>query len=69
MTNEHSVNCKCCPNPIVRETPLRAYPGWVVRKYRDGMYDATNGIALTGGSPHFSEVVAMVRDDQKETVR
>ena len=52
-----------CPNPIVKRTPLRAYPGWVVRQYKDGMMDATDGLGLTGGSRIFAEVVAMVRVD------
>jgi hypothetical protein len=55
--------CRDYPNPIIRETPLRAYPGWIVRTYTNGMIDATNGLGLTGGSSDFAEVVAMVRED------
>ena len=51
------------PNPVIRETPLRAYPGWVVREYLDGLYDATNGLALSPGFRSFAETVAHVREE------
>jgi hypothetical protein len=57
------------PNPVVRETKLSAYPGWTVRKYRDGMYDATDGIGLTLGLPTFAEVVAEVRKEEASKKR
>lgn len=54
-----------CPNPIVKTTALRAYPGWTVREYANGKFDATNGVGLTGGHFTFSGAVADVRADAK----
>ena len=51
-------------NPIVREVPLRAYPGWRVRVYADGMHDATNGLGLSPGFDSFAETVAHVRAEE-----
>lgn len=51
------------PNPIVRVTPLRAYPGWRVRQYANGMYDATNDRGLSPGFDSFAETVAHVRGE------
>lgn len=50
-------------NPIIRETHLRAYAGWKVREYADGMFDATYtpGLGLTRGVDSFAEAVAEVR--------
>ena len=46
----------------VKATPLRAYPGWVVREYASGMYDATSTRgALSPGFSSFREAVAWVR--------
>lgn len=53
---------KLGPNPVVRETPLDRYPGWTVREYADGMYDATHrGGALSPGYRSFAEAVAHAR--------
>lgn len=49
------------PNPVVKVTPLRAYPGWAVRQYRNGKFDGTNGSALTRGCDTFQEVVVEVK--------
>jgi hypothetical protein len=59
-----TVEAEVVPNPVVKTTTLRAYPGWVVRHYQDGMMDATNNVGVTGGSDSFQEVIAMVRADQ-----
>lgn len=50
-------------NPIVRETPLTRYPGWVIREYANGMYDGASvkGPALTEGCDSFTGAVAKVR--------
>jgi len=58
---KHPVNCTCCPNPVIKETRLQAYPGWVVRQYQDGWYDGTDGRGLTIGCHSFQEVVAEIR--------
>jgi hypothetical protein len=49
-------------NPIVARTPLRAYPGWTVRRYQDGMFDCTNGVGLSPGCQTFREAVAFARN-------
>lgn len=48
---------------VVTTTPLRAYPGWVVRKFVDGWFDAiqTDGPGLTTGHRSFMATVADVR--------
>jgi hypothetical protein len=51
------------PNPVTRVTPLRAYPGWVVREYRNGVYDATNGVGLSPGFDSFAATVSHVRTE------
>ena len=53
-----------CPNPVIKTTPLRAYPGWIVREYADGMFDGTNGIGLTLGCKTFAEVIACIKQDR-----
>ena len=51
------------PNPVVKQTALRAYPGWTVREYADGMYDATGADgSLTRGVDSFRGAVAEVRE-------
>jgi hypothetical protein len=55
-----------CPNPVVKETHLRAYPGWRVRQYRNGWFDATDDYGLTLGVRSFTEAVAEVRNAVKE---
>lgn len=52
-----------CPNPVIRVIRLHAYAGWIVREYLDGMYDATNNVALSPGFPTFAETVAHVRGE------
>jgi len=47
-------------NPVIRTTRLST-PGWVVREYADGMFDATNGRSLTIGVESFAAAVAEVR--------
>lgn len=45
MTNTEHV-----PNPVIRSERLVAYPGWTLREYADGMYDAFyTGGALSPG--------------------
>jgi hypothetical protein len=52
------------PNPVISTTALRAYPGWIVRQYADGMYDAsdTRSPAISPGFDSFGECVAHVRE-------
>lgn len=52
------------PNPVVARTPLRAYPGWVVRQYADGTFDADNtrGAGLSPVVDTFREAVAWARE-------
>jgi hypothetical protein len=54
------MNAADCPNPVVKTTRLRAYPGWVVREYQDGMFDATNNVGLTRGVRSFRDAVAEI---------
>jgi hypothetical protein len=61
----HMDNCTCCPNPVVRRTVLRAYPGWVIREYADGMFDATDGLGLSPGFNSFAETVAHLREQRE----
>lgn len=51
------------PNPVVRTTPLRSYPGWIVRQYEDGIFDARDmrGVAITPGLASFAETVLFIR--------
>jgi hypothetical protein len=52
-------------NPVVKSTPLDRYPGWTVRQYADGMYDATHtGPGLSPGFDTFGECVAHVREQE-----
>jgi len=51
------------PNPIIRVSILRAYPGWRVREYANGMFDATNDLGLSPGFRSFAETVAHVREE------
>lgn len=50
-------------NPVTNQTALRSYPGWVVREYQDGTFDAaeTHGNAITIGVETFGLAVAEVR--------
>lgn len=51
------------PNPVVRTTPLRAYPGWVIREYADGTYDGAdlNGPGLTTIASRWHQALGYVR--------
>ncbi len=50
------------PNPTIKSTPLRAYPGWTVREYANGMFDVfhVDG-ALSPGYESFAECVTHAR--------
>lgn len=48
-------------NPVVRTTQLRAYPGWRVREYQDGTFDAESRTALSWGCESFVHAVAAAR--------
>jgi hypothetical protein len=50
-------------NPVVKTTALRAYPGWTVREYADGMFDAVNSPAISPGFDNFNDAVAHARDE------
>lgn len=50
-------------NPVVKRTPLRAYPGWLIREYADGKFDASRGIALSPGYDTFAEAVGFAKRD------
>lgn len=50
-------------NPVVTTTVLRAYPGWIVRKYQDGTFDATNNKGLSPGCDSFAEVMNWLREE------
>jgi hypothetical protein len=51
-------------NAIVRSTPLRAYPGWIVRQYAKGQFDAAQivGVQISPGFTTFGAAVAYVRE-------
>lgn len=51
-------------NPVVKTTALRAYPGWVIRQYADGMYAATNGRALSPTERTFQDALFFVKHDR-----
>lgn len=46
-------------NPVIQRTNLRAYAGWQVRKYRDGMFDAVHSAGSI--SPGYDTFHAAVR--------
>lgn len=48
-------------NPVVQSTPLRAYPGWAVREYSDGTFDAATRGAMSWTVDSFSHAVAAAR--------
>lgn len=48
-------------NPVVKTTALRAYPGWTVREYANGMFDAVNSPAISPGFDTFAGAVAHAR--------
>lgn len=48
------------PNPVIARAPLASHPLWTVRIYRDGMYDAVNGIAVTPGFESIEDLDAYV---------
>lgn len=52
-------------NPIVRTTRLKSVPGWVVREYADGTYDAadTTGPGLSPVLDSFAEAREWALDD------
>jgi hypothetical protein len=50
-------------NPVVKETPLRAYPGWAVREYRNGTFDCANAAAISPGYDTFAEAVEFAKRD------
>lgn len=47
-------------NPVVKTTPLRLYPGWVVREYEQGQFDASH-IIWPALSPGFTSFKAATR--------
>jgi hypothetical protein len=49
------------PNPVIRTTKLDAYPGWIVREYADGTFDATDRRALSWACDAFAHAVAAAR--------
>jgi hypothetical protein len=53
-------------NPVVRETRLRVAPGWAVREYQDGLFDAyrVGGLAVSPGFDSFQGAVAWAKDPQ-----
>jgi len=52
-------------NPVVKTTPLQSelYPGWVIREYRNGMFDAAqvDGPGLSPGFSSFDECLQALR--------
>jgi hypothetical protein len=51
------------PNPVIRRTALRAYPGWTVREYADGMFDAAHAVVgIAQGCDSFTDAVEAVRE-------
>jgi hypothetical protein len=53
-------------NPVVKRTELRAYPGWTVREYADGKFDASGKVALSPGYDTFAEAVGFAKRDGSE---
>lgn len=64
MKHEDIIRSTDDPNPIDRVTILHAYPGWRVRQYRNGMYDATDDKGLSPGFRSFNEVIAHLRAER-----
>lgn len=58
-----SCNLSKIGNPIIRRTRLRAYPGWIVREFADGMFDAidTNSVAMSPGERSFADALYFVK--------
>ena len=52
-------------NPIKRAAELRAYPGWLVREYADGMVDVAQigGLALSPGFTSWAEAIDWLRTE------
>lgn len=51
--------------PVVKSTPLRAYPGWEIRhNVTDAMYWAvdTRGVAIGPGEASFADALFFVRN-------
>lgn len=61
LLNEFDENGEGVPNPVVKETRLDAYPGWYVREYADGTFDAENDRALSPVEATFAAAVYFAR--------
>lgn len=59
------------PNPIIRSTALRVAPGWEVREYADGTFDAINlhGIGLGPVEDSFGAAVYFARHGEPVMLR
>lgn len=58
---------KSFPNPVVRQTDLRAYQGWTVREFADGTFDAVSpqGGGMTPVFDTFGEVINFLRENRQ----
>lgn len=66
-TDTHDEHGVAWPNPVVKTTALRAYPGWVVREYADGTYSSSDerGVAWAAVDT-FAMAVAFARSGGRE---
>lgn len=51
-------------NPVQTRFALAAFPEWTVRQYRNGMYDAVQGIAISPGFETYAELLAWLREER-----
>lgn len=56
-------------NPVIKTTALRAYPGWSVREYTNGMFDGdwSAGPGCTPGFDTFAGVVQFIREYETDS--
>lgn len=53
-------------NPVIRTIDLHAFPGWEVREYADGTYDAVHVRgAISPALDTFGQAVAHVRQEER----
>lgn len=54
-------------NPVIHESRPMSIPGWVIREYRNGEYDAADehGVAVTVGFSTFAEAFDAAKSASK----
>lgn len=54
-------------NPVIKTTPLYAFPGWQVREYTNGMFDASrvDSPAISVGLDSFAEAAEWAKAETR----